>query len=210
MAVADPHAHAPLYERGAELATARAVAIVLHGRELGAANSFELADRLALPGVAFAIPEADQRSWYPVGFLSPLAANQPRLDYALARVDELVARALAAGVERSRIAVVGFSQGACLALEWLARTRTTIGGVIAFTGGLIGPPGTRWPGPVIETPVLITTSDIDEWVPIARVRESVVALTERGADVTLEVLAGRPHLVDDREISLARTRLAAL
>jgi predicted esterase len=107
------------------------------------------------------------------------------------------------------VVLVGFSQGACLALEWFSRTPDRVGGVIAFTGGLLGPPGTPWPTSAIaHTPVLLSTSDIDEWVPLARVRETAAALAERGARVTLNERPGRPHVVDDFEIAAARVLLA--
>ena len=164
----------PVVTRGAPIADATIVAIGLHGRALGATSAIELADRLSLPGVAFVIPEADARSWYPQSFLAPLAANQPHLDHALARVTELVD---GLALPRQRIFVIGFSQGACLALEWLSRAPRSIGGVIAFTGGLIGPPGTTWPTTAIaDTPVLLTTSDIDEWVPLDEIEQAAEIL----------------------------------
>jgi phospholipase/carboxylesterase len=207
----DPHARAAIVRCGPRPADAALAVIALHGRDLGAESALDHVARLALPEVAFVVPEADRRSWYPASFLAPLADNQPRLDRALARVDALVAELIAAGAAAERVVVLGFSQGACLALEWLARRAPRIGGLVAFTGGLIGPPGTRWASaPALAVPVLITTSDIDAWVPLARVRETAAALRARGAPVELRVLAGRAHLVDDLEIAAARAFLGGL
>ena len=206
---ANPHARTPALGRGAPLAAATIAVIDLHGRELGAASAIELADRLAIPGAAFVIPEADARSWYPASFLAPTAQNQPRLDHALARIDGLVDELGAAGFAPERIFVLGFSQGACLALEWFSRHPERAAGAIAFTGGLIGPPETRWPAsPIAGAPVLLTTSDADEWVPLARVHATRDVFAARGARVELHVLAGRPHRVDDREVAVARALLA--
>jgi len=144
----NPHAFAPLRYHGAPIGDARLAVINLHGRELGAAAAIELAERLALPGTVHVIPEAAERTWYPASFLAPLAANQPRLDEALARVGEIV-RELALPT-----VLLGFSQGACLALEYLVR-HGGVAAAIAFTGGLIGPPGTTWSSAAIAgTPVL--------------------------------------------------------
>ncbi|HEY0253299.1 MAG TPA: hypothetical protein VGC41_17315, partial [Kofleriaceae bacterium] len=162
----NPHARTPVVTRGeGELAI-----LALHGRNLGAVSMVELADSLAF-AARFVIPEADDRSWYPTSFLAPVEQNAERLGHALARVDELVA-------EYRPDVVMGFSQGACLALEWLSRTAEPID-VVAFTGGLIGPPGTEWPTRRLAANVLVCTSDIDEWVPIARVRESIEVLRGR-------------------------------
>jgi phospholipase/carboxylesterase len=197
----NPHALAPLRYHGAPLGDARLAVINLHGRELGAESAVELAARLALPGIIHVIPGAAERTWYPASFLAPLATNQPRLDEALARVGDLV-RELALP-----IVLLGFSQGACLALEYLVR-HGGVAGAVAFTGGLIGPPGTTWSSTAIAgTPVLLTTSDVDTWVPLARVQDTATTLTASGATVDLHVLAGRAHLVDDREIAAARAFL---
>ncbi|MFT3692882.1 MAG: hypothetical protein QM831_07060 [Kofleriaceae bacterium] len=172
--------------------------LALHGRNLGAPSMVELADRFGVG--TFVIPEADDRSWYPASFLAPVEQNAERLAQALARVDELVT------TYRPDV-VLGFSQGACLALEWLSRTRSPLD-VIAFTGGLIGPVGTVWPERLIGHQAFLSTSDIDEWVPIARVRESVEVLRKRSVLVEFHVLEGRDHSVDDRELALAKSWLA--
>lgn len=209
MLVDNPHTLAPVIHHGPRLEDATIAVVALHGRDLGAPNALELARRIDAPGVAFVIPEAADRTWYPGSFMAPLATNQPRLDQALAAVDGLVRDLGASGFDPSRIVLLGFSQGACLALEWFARHPVQVGGVIAFTGGLIGPPGTRWAATprIPGTSVLLTTSDVDTWVPLARVQETEAALTARGARVELDVITGRSHEVSDREITAARSML---
>jgi predicted esterase len=198
--------------RGAAIDRAAICVVNLHGRALGAPAAEALAERLALPDVAHVIPEADDRSWYPESFLAAREANQPRLDAAMARLAAIVDELRGRGFAPSRIVLLGFSQGACLALEYLYRARGAFAGVVAFTGGLIGPPATTWPaiGGIEGMPVLMCTSDVDAWVPLWRVRESAAALAACGAEVDLQVLAGRDHLVDEREIAAARVLLAVI
>ena len=126
---------------GPPLARARAVTILLHGRGGSADDIASLATVLAIDGLTFLVPEATGHTWYPQRFLAPLAANEPWLGSALGVVATLVAQATAAGVPPDRIAIAGFSQGACLALEFVARTPARYGAAIAFSGGLIGPAG---------------------------------------------------------------------
>ena len=124
---------------GPPLARARAVTILLHGRGGSADDIASLATVLAIDGLTFLVPEATGHTWYPQRFLAPLAANEPWLGSALGVVGALVAQATAAGVPPARIAIAGFSQGACLALEFVARTPARYGAAVAFSGGLIGP-----------------------------------------------------------------------
>jgi predicted esterase len=174
-----------------------------------------LAERIALPDIAWLALEAPGGSWYPGRFMEPIEANQPHLDRALDRIDHEVRALEARGVSRRRIALVGFSQGACVACEHLRRHPGRWGALIAFTGGLFGPPGSAWPdslgadaGSGLDgTPVLLSNGDRDDWVPWCRVEDTAAVFRRMGAAVTLRLYPGREHVVSDDEIREARTIL---
>lgn len=197
---------------GAPLAAARAAAILLHGRGATATGILELAGELAAPGLAFLAPQAAQGTWYPLSFLAPLEANQPWLDSALATVGDRVAQIEAAGIPVERIALVGFSQGACLASEYVARRPRRYGALAAFVGGRIGPPGTRFAsaGDLAGTPALFAAGDPDPHVPWARVEESAANLEAMGAQVTRSRRPGFPHSIHPADLAVARALLARL
>ncbi|HEY2589717.1 MAG TPA: dienelactone hydrolase family protein, partial [Tepidisphaeraceae bacterium] len=139
-------------------------------------------------------------------FLAPIESNQPYLDSALRRIESIVADLLARGVGSERIFLLGFSQGACLTSEFVARHPRRYGGAIAFTGGLIGPPGTPrdYAGSLAGTPVFLGTSDPDPHVPFARVEETRDVLERMGATVELRRYPGMPHTINEDEIEAAR------
>ena len=197
---------------GAPLAAARAAVILLHGRGATATGILELAGELAAPGLAFLAPQAAGGTWYPLSFLAPLEANQPWLDSALATVGDLVARIAAAGLGAERIALVGFSQGACLATEFVARHPQRYGALAAFVGGRIGPPGTRFTaaGDLAGTPALFAAGDPDPHVPWARVAESAANLEAMGAVVAVQRRPGFPHSIHPADLAVARGMLGAL
>jgi phospholipase/carboxylesterase len=203
----------PLLEAGRPQGAARFAGVLLHGRGGTPAAMIELASRLDLDGIRWLAPGADGGSWYPNRFMEPVASNEPFLTRAIERCDAAVGDAAEGGrLIASQLVVIGFSQGACLALEYALRHPGRCGAAIVFTGGLIGLPGTDWQ-PSARTlaglRVLVTGSDVDEWVPEARVRETARVLTAKGADVRLRVYAGRPHVISDEEIVEARTFLAS-
>lgn len=205
----DPHGDSPVSHVGAPVTAARAVVILAHGRNAAPPNILELAARIALADVAYLAPAASGRTWYPLSFLVPREQNEPSLTSALARLHALVSDVTALGVPRSRIVLGGFSQGACLASEYVWQYPARYGGLIALSGGLIGPPGTTWP-PSSPTslsgmPVFLGCSDVDSHVPRWRVEESAGVLGAMGADVTLRLYEGMGHLVNDDEIGHART-----
>lgn len=178
---------------------------MVHGRDRETDDILGIADRLDLPEVAYLAPAAFEGSWYPNRFMEPLATNQPRLDQALECVGTLVAELTAVGIDTRRIVLLGFSQGACVVSEYAVRNARRYGGIIAFTGGVIGPPGTRWdyPGRFDGTPILLGTSDVDEWVPMARVQETARVMRGMGAEVEEIVYPGMDHIVNDDEIARA-------
>ena len=209
----DPHANGELYRAGAPLDQASAAVILLHGRG-GAARDILTLSRALAPAnspIAFLAPQAANSAWYPQSFLADRATNQPDLDSALARVQSLIDQALAANIPLDRIVLAGFSQGACLATEFMATHPARYAGLIAWTGGLIGPPNSilsgsdpAAAGKLAGTPALFATSDPDQWVPWPRVEESAKIFTTLGAQVTLRRYPDKPHSVSGEEIELAR------
>src|SRR5438045_1219183 len=182
---ADPHAGQPLVTRGPKPGEARLTAIVVHGRGDSAEGILSLADELALDDVAYVAPQAAGNTWYPYSFLAPMAQNEPGLTSALGVLDGLIARLVEDGVETNRIALLGFSQGACLSLEYAARHPQAYAAVIGLSGGLIGPPGTprAYPGALAGTRVFLGCSDVDAHIPIDRVHESADVFRRMRASV---------------------------
>jgi phospholipase/carboxylesterase len=200
---------------GSPLARARAVVVLLHGRGGSADDIASLATVLAADGLCFLVPEATGHTWYPQRFIAPLAANEPWLGSALAVIDTLVAQAAGAGMPTSRIGVAGFSQGACLALEFAARNPTRYGAVLAFSGGLIGSPGEPRPAvpagrSLAGTPVFLGCGDTDGHIPVDRVEAAAAVLGGLGGAVDLRIYPGMGHTINADEIAAARTLLSGL
>lgn len=209
---AGPHANQPLLFAGTPLARATGAILLLHGRGASAEDILDLGEGLAGPDVALAAPQAAGHTWYPYSFLAPRRENEPYLSSALARIEAAVNEIEAAGVPAEKIALCGFSQGACLATEFVARHPRRYAALIAFTGGLIGPPGAPLAvdGPLDGLPVLFSSGEPDPHVPWARVEQSADLLREAGAAVTLNRYPGRPHTVLPEEVANARKLLAGL
>lgn len=191
--------------RGAAIRTG----VLVHGRGRTAEEMIELATRLQIAGTRWLAPAAKAGSWYPHRFMEACGLNEPHLSEAVETIDLAVSEASEAGrLQSDHLIVVGFSQGACLATEHLLRCPGRCATLIVFTGGLIGPPGTTWTtsgGASLDgVRVFITGSDVDEWVPEARVREAADVLAQLGAEVRLRIYAGRAHEVSDDEIAEAR------
>ncbi len=209
----DPHLVMPVRTHGEPPATAAAAAVLLHGRGATAESMIALAaEALTLPGLAFVAPQAADQTWYPYTFLSPLARNEPKLSSAFNVLTDVREQLEEAGVPRARIVLVGFSQGACLALEYAARNAARWGGVVGWSGGLIGPEGAPrdYPGALAGTPVLLGCSDRDPHIPLARVHETAEALRGLGAHVEERIYPGMGHTVNDDELEQARALLAAV
>jgi predicted esterase len=207
-----PHAGQPVVEVGLPLGQAPAAVVVVHGRNAGPENILDLVPRLARPNLTYLAPAAAGRSWYPYSFLADIATNEPGLSSGLGVLASIVARIEAAGVPRSRVVLLGFSQGACLTAEFAVRHASRFGGVVVFSGGAIGPPGTMWnvSGRFDGTPAFFGCSDTDSHVPEARVTESAALFTRLGAQVTRRIYPGMGHLVNDDEIAFARGLLDAV
>ncbi|MGP6110843.1 alpha/beta hydrolase [Pseudomonas aeruginosa] len=184
--------------------------ILIHGRTQSPADMFAIAERIDLTDVPYIAVEAAGNSWYPDKFMAPLESNQPHLDFALERLEALVVELEGRGIPRERIVLLGFSQGACLACEYLYRHPQRWGGLIAFTGGLIGPPETQWPvhdDELADVPILISNGATDPWVPLSRSRETADVFRLMGARVTEHICPPREHGVIDDEIVQARALL---
>jgi phospholipase/carboxylesterase len=191
---------------GVDPAVADKAVIFIHGRGSTADDIISLAKHFKLADAALYAPQAVNNSWYPLSFIAPVAENQPALDSAIAILKELVRDIISGGIPPNQIYFLGFSQGACLTLEFLARNAQQYGGAVAFTGGLIGKDinMNNYKGDFKKTPILITTGDPDPHVPLRRVELSEGILRKLNADVTLRVFAGKPHTIAVTEIELAR------
>jgi predicted esterase len=207
----DPHAAAEVLGGGGPSETASHTLIILHGRGAFASEILRFGEAMAPPAFRVLAPQAVGFAWYPARFMEPLERNQPWLDSALALIDRLVTELVTSGIPRERVALGGFSQGACLALEYAARHPARFAAVLGFSGGLIGPPGTELVrgGSLGETPVLMGCSDMDPHIPVERVHETATALEAMGASVDERIYPGLGHTINDDELRAARSLLAA-
>ncbi|HEY9056125.1 MAG TPA: alpha/beta fold hydrolase, partial [Aurantimonas sp.] len=194
------------------LAEARRVMLCLHGRGASAEDILSLGEAIALPGIAFVAPQAEGGAWYPRPFMEPLAANEPYLSAALDRIETIVGGLAEAGFGSERVVLAGFSQGACLALEYAARHPGRVAGVLGFSGGLIGPSVAERTdsGDLAGLPVFMGCSERDPFIPATRVRETAEHLRSRGAKVTAKLYPEPGHAINMDEIEEARGLIAAL
>lgn len=223
---ADPHAALPPLGAGALPGTARAGLVLVHGRGGSAGDMIALAGHVAGDDVALVAPQAAGGTWYPQSFLAPEAANQPGLSSGLKAIARAIERLAAAGLPAERIALLGFSQGACLMLEFLARTGGGFAGVLAFSGALIGRDRSAatpradlrgYPDKELscETrldglPIFLGCHERDPHIPLARFETSAAALREMGADVITHVIPGAGHGIVADEVRHARELLAGI
>jgi predicted esterase len=209
VAAADPHSAQAVLAAGAPLAQAKGVVLMLHGRGASAADILGLSDHLIFHGLTFLAPQAAGSTWYPNRFLDPLESNQPWLDSALKVIADLASQAAAAGIPTERTCLLGFSQGACLALEFAARSGLRWGGVFGLSGALIGPPGAprSYPAGSRGTPVLLGCSDPDPHIPRESVSESARLLEGLGMRVDLRLYPDLGHTVNLDEIDAIRAVL---
>lgn len=203
----DPHRGLPPASAGPPPAVAEAAMVLVHGRGASAESILPLGDEVVRRRperrrIARLAPRAAGNAWYPRSFLAPIEDNEPWLSSALAALDRLFDDLGAEGVPAERVALAGFSQGACLALEYAIRHPRRFGAVVALTGGLIGPPGTQWgdAGSFAGTPFFLGAGDPDPHVPWTRVEESAETLRKMGAEVTARRYPGLGHTVNDEEI----------
>ena len=208
----DPHAAGRVCATGEPLASARAAMVMIHGRGATAESILELVPALAVERVAYLAPQASGGTWYPYGFMSPIPQNEPGISSAMAVISRVLAQVAAAGIPPERTLLLGFSQGACLASEYVARHARRFGGLAVLSGGLIGPSGTPrdYAGTLDGTPVFLGCSDVDAHIPEARVRETAALLERLGGTVDLRIYPGMPHTVNEEEIDAVHAMLAAV
>jgi predicted esterase len=206
-----PHAGQPIRRQGPAAAQARIAVILVHGRGDSASGILTLADALDLPDVTWVAPQAAGNTWYPYSFMAPMEENQPGIDSGLWLLEDLVGMLEGEGIDATRIALMGFSQGACLAQEFAARHPRRYRAVIGLSGGLIGPPGTprSYPGSFDGTPVFLGCSDIDPHIPVQRVHESAEVFRRMHAVVDERIYPRMGHTVNADEIEAVRVLLQA-
>ena len=207
-----PHQGQPLLVAGQSIAQAQAAMIMMHGRGAAAQDILALSAEFRQPSFVYLAPQAAGHSWYPNSFLAPLASNEPGLTSGLAVIADLLDRLSEQNIPAERTMILGFSQGACLSLEFAARNARRYGGLVGLSGGLIGPEGTPrdYPGSLEETPVFLGCSDVDPHIPRARVLESAEVLRRLGGNVTMQLYAGMGHTVNLSEFRIVRDMMTTL
>ncbi|NNE47588.1 MAG: phospholipase [Rhodothermales bacterium] len=209
--VIGPHAGQPVLRAGRLVDADRAL-ILVHGRYATAQSMLPLVDVLKLDGWLTVAPQADGGTWYPESFLAPIEQNEPYLSSALDLLDAVVESIIEESIDPAAIALLGFSQGACLALEYAARSSRRLGGVVGLSGGLIGPPGTQfdYAGGRDSLRVFLGCSDVDPHIPVERVRETERVFRSLGADVTAEIYTGMGHTIVAAELEQTGRLLASI
>ena len=207
-----PHQGQPVRHAGEPLERAAAAVVMVHGRGATAESILTLAEELAVPGFAYLAPQAAGNTWYPYSFLSPIERNEPGISSGLAAIADVLTTIERAGISARRVVLLGFSQGACLSLEFSARAARRYGGVAGLSGGLIGPAGTPrdYSGSLAGTPVFLGCSDVDAHIPAARVVETAAVLQHLDADVTMRLYPGMGHTVNEDELEAVREMMRAI
>jgi len=207
-----PHQGQPVRMAGEPVSRARAAILMLHGRGARAEDILSLANEFNVPGFAYFAPQAAGNTWYPNRFLVPLVENEPWLSSALKFAGDVLSEIVNAGVPAERIILLGFSQGACLTLEFAARNARRYGGIVGLSGALIGPDDTPrdYKGSLARTPVFLGCSDADFHVPKERVEETADVLERLGGEVTLRLFPKMDHTVNQDEIDFVRGMMQSL
>ncbi|HKK44743.1 MAG TPA: alpha/beta fold hydrolase [Balneolaceae bacterium] len=205
-----PHQGLSQAEHGASLSQARAVMVMVHGRGATAKSMFPLADELAQPDFHFRAPQAHNHTWYPYSFLAPKEQNQPGISSGIQMLHDVLQDIAAAGIPREKIMLLGFSQGACLATEFAARHPRRLGGIVAFSGGLIGPDidESDYTGSMDQAPVFLGCSDVDPHIPKERVDKTEEIFSKLNANVTKQIYKGMGHTINEDEIKATRRIMA--
>lgn len=206
------HQGQPVVVAGQPLGKADAAVVMIHGRGATAESILTLADEFGRPELAYVAPQAVGHTWYPYSFMAPIQQNEPYLSSALELLEGVLAKISSTGIPTERTVLLGFSQGACLTLEFAARHAQPFAGLVALSGGLIGPPGTPRDdeGSFEGTPVFLGCSDRDPHIPEERVHESAEVFRKMGAQVTERIYPGLGHTVNEDELSWVRDLLDSL
>lgn len=207
-----PHQGQPIRMAGEPVSRARAAVLLVHGRGASAEDILSLTNEFDQPGFAYFAPQAAENTWYPNRFLAPLTENEPWLTSALDFVGNVLAEIFAAGIPAKRIMLLGFSQGACLALEFAARHAQRYGGIVGLSGALIGPDDTPrdYSGSLAGTPVFLGCSDVDFHVPKERIQQTAEVLKRLGGKVTERLYPNMGHMVNQDEINIVRVMMQTL
>jgi predicted esterase len=207
-----PHQGQPIRAAGEPLNRARAAMLMVHGRGAQAEDILSLITELAQPGFTYLAPQAAGNTWYPNRFLAPFDSNEPWLSSALAFVEQALVQIDQSGIPAERTMLLGFSQGACLVLEFAARNARRYGGVIGLSGALIGPDNASrdYPGSLRGTPVFLGCSDVDFHVSKERVQDAADVLGRLGGEVTLRLYPNLDHSVNQDEIDFVRSMMRSL
>lgn len=211
-ATLSPHQDQPIRHAGEALSHARAAMLMVHGRGGLADDILALSDHLTVPGFAYLAPQAAGRTWYPFSFLSPVARNEPGISSGLEAIARVLQTIERAGITAERVMLLGFSQGACLSLEFAARAARRYGGIVGLSGGLIGPEGTPrdYSGSLAGTPVFLGCSDVDPHIPEPRVVETAAVLRRLGGEVDMRIYSGLGHTINEDELEAVRAMMRAV
>jgi predicted esterase len=206
------HQSQPVLTAGEPIDRAQATVLMVHGRGARAEDILTLADEFAQPGFAYFAPQAANNTWYPNRFLNPISDNEPWLSSALAFVKDVLHQIAAAGIPPERTILLGFSQGACLTLEFAARNARRYGGIVGLSGALIGPDDTprNYEGSLEGTPVFLGCSDVDFHVPKERVHETAQVLRSLGGEVAERLYPNMDHTINQDEIDFVKRMMQAL
>ena len=201
-----PHQNQPVLAAGDKLEEAQAAMLMVHGRGASAQDILSLSTELDMPGFAYLAPQAAAGTWYPYRFLEPVEVNEPWLSSALRQLEQVLDIIKNAGIPADRTILLGFSQGACLAVEFAARNAQRYGGIVALSGGIIGPQvnASQYAGNLEGTPVFLGCSDVDPHIPQQRVKETAQALQTLGGDVTMKFYKNMGHIVNQNELDHVR------
>ena len=208
-----PHGGQPVETLGRPLGKGRVVLIMIHGRGAAPQNMLGMVPAMPSLAVTYLAPAAAGGTWYPLSFLSPIEQNEPGITSGISVIHGLIDDAIAAGVPTERIVLLGFSQGACLAATAAQRRPARYGGVLVFSGGLIGPPGTVWSGTgeLVGTPVFLGCCNQDPHIPVERVHESAAVFQRMRAAVDTRIYpAAMGHMVNGDEMIYAHELLTEL
>ncbi|MHC3438208.1 alpha/beta hydrolase [Natrialbaceae archaeon A-gly3] len=208
----DPHGDQPLATAGADLEAAEAAVVMVHGRGATARSILGMAGELSTDGIAYLAPQAAGNTWYPNSFLAPVEENEPGRTSGLEAIADAIARVNEAGIPTENVLILGFSQGGCLATEFLARNPTRYGGHVALSGGLIGESidSGEYEGDLEGTPSFFGCSDVDPHIPEQRVHDSADVLEGLGADVRTRIYPGMGHGVNGDELEVVSGMVDAL
>jgi predicted esterase len=202
----DPHAGRPVLSAGEPLQSANAAMIMLHGRGANAADILGLAQVIDRPALAYLAPDAAGNVWYQNSFMTPAVRGEPHLASALKTVQRMIDLVNAAAIPTERVALLGFSQGGCLALEFAARNPRRYGAVFGLSAGLIGDKiaPSDYSGSLGNTPVFMGCSDVDPFIPLERVEQTAAIMKGLGAEVTLRTYPGAAHTIVSDEVEQIR------